>query len=172
MENYAVLERIMTLYGSLPLQPPPQQYTVLASFFLASNVTGHKIISVATGTKCLPSNKLPVDGESLHDSHAEVLARRGAVRWFLEEIRRCNTTNFAFESEWIYLCDGKYTLKADVRLILYISTVPCKTLRPPSYACSQRRVRALRWGCIHAFPLYLSGRANGRAERLGRPRAG
>ncbi|KAJ7937406.1 adenosine deaminase/editase [Mycena leptocephala] len=115
----------MTLYGSLPLQPPPQQYTVLASFFLASNVTGHKIISVATGTKCLPSNKLPVDGESLHDSHAEVLARRGAVRWFLEEIRRCNTTNFAFESEWIYLCDGKYTLKADVGLILYISTVPC-----------------------------------------------
>ncbi|KAF8211520.1 adenosine deaminase/editase [Mycena galopus ATCC 62051] len=114
----------MTLYNGLPLQPPARQWTILASFFLTSEVTGlYKILSLATGTKCLPANRLPLIGESLHDSHAEVLARRGAVRWFMEEIGRCQGSTF--QSEWIYLCDGRYALKADIRLSLYVSTVPC-----------------------------------------------
>ncbi|KAF7330755.1 tRNA-specific adenosine deaminase 1 [Mycena venus] len=111
-------------------KPPARQWTILASFFLTSSVTGlYKIVSLATGTKCLPADRLPVDGESLHDrqGHAEVLARRGAVRWFLEEIGRCqNAPNMTFQSEWISPCDdGRYELKTDVQLILYVSTVPC-----------------------------------------------
>ncbi|KAJ7755671.1 adenosine deaminase/editase [Mycena maculata] len=124
-----VVEPIMALYGTLPLRPPAQQYTILASFCLTSTVDGlYKIVSLATGTKCLPATRLPVDGESVHDSHAEVLARRGAVRWFLEEIGRCRTTSDgdAFRSDWISLSDdGRYALKDGVRLALYVSTVPC-----------------------------------------------
>ncbi|KAJ6538967.1 adenosine deaminase/editase [Mycena capillaripes] len=120
-----VVEPIVGLYRSLRFQPPAQQYTILASFLLTTGLH-QKIISVATGTKCLPASKLPVDGEALHDSHAEVLARRGAVRWFLEEIGRLYTPNTAFQSEWLCICDdAKYSLKADVQLILYVSTVPC-----------------------------------------------
>ncbi|KAJ7650654.1 adenosine deaminase/editase [Roridomyces roridus] len=116
-----VVEAIMQLYSTLP--QPPQQYTVLASFCLISGQE-HKIVSLATGTKCLPDAKLPEGGESVHDSHAEVLARRGAVRWFLEEIKRCHGPDFS--SPWISLSkDGKYSLTDGVRLVLYVSTVPC-----------------------------------------------
>ncbi|KAJ7873356.1 adenosine deaminase/editase [Mycena olivaceomarginata] len=121
----SLVEEILNLYSTFPLRPPARQWTILASFFLTSSTTGlHKIISLATGTKCLPANRLPADGESLHDSHAEVLARRGAVRWFLEEIRRCQDA--PSQSEWIHRCDdGRYALKPAVRMSLYVSTVPC-----------------------------------------------
>ncbi|KAJ7237194.1 adenosine deaminase/editase [Mycena haematopus] len=118
----------MDLYYSFRIRPPARQWTILASFLLTAKDAGlYKIVSLATGTKCLPADRLPADGESLHDSHAEVLARRGAVRWFLEEIGRCKeATDNTFQSDWIYPCDdGRYTLKTDVRLFLYVSTVPC-----------------------------------------------
>lgn len=128
---------IMTMYQNLSFQPPSSQYTILASFSLVSTPRSKlHILSLATGTKCLPESKLPSGGEAVHDSHAEVLARRGALRWFLEEIGRCRDTRF--QSEWISLCtDGKYALKDDVELILYISTVPCKIPHRPSMIISQ-----------------------------------
>lgn len=139
----SLVDPIMALYRTLPLRPPSQQYTILASFFLTSGDSGlYKIISVATGTKCLPVNKLPLDGESVHDSHAEVLARRGAVRWFLEEIGRCHRAfDTGFQSDWISLYpDGKYALKNDARLMLYVSTVPCEVfVSTPSCADSKHR---------------------------------
>ena len=123
---------ILQLYSSLKFTPPPRQYTVAASFFLtsASAPSTTKIISLATGTKCLPTARYPLQGEALHDSHAEILARRGAIYWFLTEIRRCQSSlagSGPYESPWIYrLSDGKYDLREDVQVNLYISTPPCK----------------------------------------------
>ncbi|KAJ7229003.1 adenosine deaminase/editase [Mycena pura] len=128
---------ILTLYDTLPFQPQPRQYTVLASFSLVSRASS-KIVSVATGTKCLPANKLPADGEALHDSHAEVLARRGAVRWFLQEVQRSTDTTNTVQSEWLHRCpDGKYALKPHARLVLYVSTVPCGDASMRFLAASQ-----------------------------------
>ena len=45
-----------------------------------------KVLALATGSKCLPEVDLPTDGSLVHDSHAEVLARRCFIRcgtWFL-----------------------------------------------------------------------------------------
>ncbi|KAJ6567234.1 hypothetical protein DFH09DRAFT_1471186 [Mycena vulgaris] len=142
-----LVELIMALYRTLPLQPPAQQYTVLASFCLTeSGANGLcKIVSLATGTKCLPIERLPADGEAVHDSHAEVLARRGAVRWFLEEVGRCRSTE-AFQSDWIVLCDdGRYALKDGARLVLYVSTVPCEILSHPDL-CTLSITRPLQGG--------------------------
>jgi tRNA-specific adenosine deaminase 1 len=142
--------QILALFVSLPLQPPAQQYPVLASFCLTSSPNGpSKIMSLATGTKCLPVSKLTTDGESVHDSHAEVLARRAAVRWFLEEIGRCRRTDVIFRSEWICLCDdGRYALKPGVQLVLYVSTVPCEIMSQSSHTRSQRIPRRRR---VHAL---------------------
>ncbi|KAK0191364.1 adenosine deaminase/editase [Armillaria mellea] len=94
-------------------------FTILASVFLTDEGRT-KVISIATGTKCLPTSRLPTQGEALHDSHAEVLARRGAIRWCMEEILRPTT------SDWIVRqTNGKYALRDGVALNLYISTVPC-----------------------------------------------
>lgn len=132
---------ILQIYSSLSFSPPASQYTIAASFFLThSSSPDCKVISIATGTKCLPTTRLPLRGEAVHDSHAEVLARRGAIRWFLEEIGRCHqsTPNVtinatgsdvkSYQSDWI--CQSSrhgpnYELRDGVQIHLYMSTVPC-----------------------------------------------
>ncbi|KAH8118517.1 hypothetical protein DFH11DRAFT_1686674 [Phellopilus nigrolimitatus] len=110
------------------------QYTVLAAFALESSAAPSgadlerrfKLISLATGSKCLPTSRYPVHGDALHDSHAEMLARRGVVRWLYEEVQRALHT--AAGSEWIERrpgAAGKWTLRDSCRLHMYISTVPC-----------------------------------------------
>jgi tRNA-specific adenosine deaminase 1 len=124
---------ILQVYSSTSFSPPACQYTIAASFFLTSP-NDCKVISVATGTKCLPTARLPSRGEAIHDSHAEVLARRGAIRWFLEEIGRCSdgfdlhvSSNKSYQSDWI--CQSahcaQYVLRDGVQIHLYVSTVPC-----------------------------------------------
>lgn len=149
--NDAILE-ITNIYSSFSYVPQHSQWTVLASFFLVhqddsdalsrSGATSSgeiKIISLATGTKCLPVQRLSSKGEVVHDSHAEVLARRCALRWFLEEICRIHSQEGCGTSNWITRrSNGKYALREDVKLNLYISTVPCKFLslffkRVPKY---------------------------------------
>ena len=124
--NTAIL-KLLDVYSSFGFTPQHSQYTVLASFFLThSKTTNIKIISLGTGTKCLPANRLSPKGEIVNDSHAEVLARRSAVLWFLEEIQRICSVN-TYRSTWLDICsDGRYSLRDGVKLNLYISTVPCK----------------------------------------------
>lgn len=118
------IQGILDIYSSLSFCPPLSQYTILASFFLTYRETV-KVISLATGTKCLPTAKLPVQGEALHDSHAEVLARRGAIRWFLEEIGRSHDT--PSQSSWMSpTSEGSFVLREGVELNFYVSTVPCE----------------------------------------------
>ncbi|KIM45922.1 hypothetical protein M413DRAFT_23732 [Hebeloma cylindrosporum] len=132
--NDAVL-KITSLYSSFSYVPQHSQWTILASFFLVRHDDAHsgsggeiKVISLATGTKCLPVQRLSSSrGEVVHDSHAEVLARRCALRWFLEEISRVHSQEGPCgTSSWIIRrSNGKYALQEGVKLNLYISTVPC-----------------------------------------------
>lgn len=113
------------LYSSLAVKIPPGQYTILAAFVLACPGAA-KVISLATGSKCLPTTRFPETGDALHDSHAEVLARRGAVRWLMEEVRRASAGQQG--SAWLLKAsDGKYSLKDGVHTHMYVSTVPCKS---------------------------------------------
>ncbi|KAI0796491.1 adenosine deaminase/editase [Abortiporus biennis] len=118
-----IVEHVQALYTSLAFKPPPQKWTILAAFVLTNIDTGAlKVISLASGSKCLPATRLVKEGDVLHDSHAEVLARRGALRWFLEEVQRSMDT----KSEWLrHLNDGLLSLAQDVQLVLYVSMAPC-----------------------------------------------
>ena len=113
------------LYSSLAVKTPPGQYTILAAFILTC-ASAVKVISFATGSKCLPTNRFSKTGDALHDSHAEVLARRGAARWLMEEVRRASVGQQ--DSAWLLKgSGGKYSLKEGVHTHLYVSTVPCKS---------------------------------------------
>ena len=122
---------ILHTYSALEYQPHGSTWTILASFFLSRKpnislaTSGEiKVISLATGTKCLPTSRLSDGGELVHDSHAEVLARRCALRWFMEEVLRASDSSF--QSVWITkTSEGKYGLQFGVELHLYVSTVPC-----------------------------------------------
>ena len=149
-----VVAAVHQQFKALEVIPAVHQYTVLASFVLWNHLTDVlKVISLATGLKCLPTARMPLAGDALHDSHAEILARRGAIRWLLEEIGRCCVGR---GSDWIRDHDqwsessdsesplttppiAKFALGDGVRIVMYISTVPCGlakspcVLRPPSH---------------------------------------
>jgi tRNA-specific adenosine deaminase 1 len=142
-ERGGAIEAVFHIYNGIRFKPPPKQFTVLAAFYLVKHplqFLDHcdaphppKIISLSTGTKCVPAIKYSPHGELVHDSHAEALARRGAARWLLEEIGRiCDSREYI--SDWLTYTDTtssvnsdqpRYKLRDGVQLNMYISTLPC-----------------------------------------------
>jgi tRNA-specific adenosine deaminase 1 len=131
-------------YASLLWAPQPGKHTVLAGFALHDAQSGHThLISLGAGAKCLPANRLPTHGDALHDSHAEVIARRGAVRWLLEEAQRTatahargsTTTTTSSLCQWLSArsSGGRlvFALRDGVHLWMYASTVPCNVHHSP-----------------------------------------
>ncbi|KIY71834.1 adenosine deaminase/editase [Cylindrobasidium torrendii FP15055 ss-10] len=124
------IQKILQLYESTRFSPPLGKYTIIAAFYLTRPCTSgdngssiSKVISLGTGTKCLPATRIPDHGEALHDSHAEVVARRGVIRWLLEERDRISTGT---RSEWLTQNESdKLELALGVRLHMYLSTIPC-----------------------------------------------
>ena len=127
-----IVSATLSQYSSLPFAPQPGKHTVLASFALHDTHSGRvQLLSLGAGVKCLPASRLPVRGDALHDSHAEIIARRGAIRWLLEEVQRDAQAQGQNEhSAWVYARDdGLYVLRDNVHLWMYASTVPCTLLR-------------------------------------------
>lgn len=130
--SHTIVSATLSQYSSLPFAPQPGKHTVLASFALHNAHSGRvQLLSLGAGVKCLPASRLPIRGEALHDSHAEVIARRGAIRWFLEEVQRdaqAQGQNGHSTSKSAWVCmrdDGLYVLRDNVHLWMYASTVPC-----------------------------------------------
>lgn len=113
---------ILAHYRTLKYAPPHGCFTILAAMYLVDeSSTNMKIISMATGSKCLPTARFSHRGDTVHDFHAEVLARRGAVRWLLCEMTRN-------ESEWLQHdeLEDVWTLRDGVTVNMYVSELPCK----------------------------------------------
>ncbi|KAG9015596.1 hypothetical protein FRB90_004773 [Tulasnella sp. 427] len=142
----AIAQRCISTYLDLPksFHPTPRsngtpQWCILAGIVLSRPETTLsarapststdllKCISLGTGTKCLPESKLPPKGDILHDSHAEVLARRSAIRWLYEEILRW--TKNGERSDWVERGEKDegelFRLKPGVQVHMYVSTLPC-----------------------------------------------
>ena len=84
-----------------------------------------EVIALTTGTKVLGGESLSCDGKAINDCHAEIQIRRCIIRFLYGQLRafkegRCSV----LEEE-----TGKYRLKADFSLHLYINTAPCGDAR-------------------------------------------
>lgn len=132
----------LDLFDTLPRHGKPtirangrHEWTILATISLVVHtyselVPGIEIvestrvlpISLGTGVKVLPATKLPPVGDTIHDSHAEVLARRGLVRWLIEEAGR--VIKGVENEDLLELVDGKFRLKEEVETWLYVSALP------------------------------------------------
>lgn len=135
----------------------PGQYTILAGIVLSNGDRDYKCISLGTGSKCLPQAHLPHAGEALHDSHAEVIARRGAIHWFLREMCQSNE----YKSQWLLYSpdDRRWHLKESVQVHMYVSTLPCTSAILSDGGVSL--IANPRRRCIDVIAVVRAGRTNG-----------
>ncbi|OAG06499.1 uncharacterized protein CC84DRAFT_1146686, partial [Paraphaeosphaeria sporulosa] len=137
----AIADCVLATFHQLPdkRKPRPQsdgarEWVPLAGIVLADKHGKLSCVSLGTGMKCLPSNKLPLaHGNALHDWHAEVLAIRAFNRFLLDELILLLTpphTPSAYLRE--ITPEGRtpsqpqpFTLRDDIRIYMYCSEAPC-----------------------------------------------
>lgn len=122
-------------------------------------------ISLATGVKCTPFNRLSSCGDVLHDSHAEVLVRRSVRSWLLERLV-CELKCFESEIDGVprlFVLATKesnrpqrWRLRDEVQLQLYISTLPCGEAST-GLLSALHRVQDEKAGCIPREAEHTSG---------------
>ena len=121
---------VLDIYDKLSRNGKPEypKYTVLAAI-VASQGANVKVLSLATGTKCAGGDIVAEHSAVLVDSHAEVLARRGFLRYLCDCIRTYETdSSFKASSDCLLrFCASsqKFMLKEDWNLYLYSSDSPC-----------------------------------------------
>lgn len=111
-------------------EPSLSRYKVLAGVVMTRGPTADQstVICVTTGSKCISGGQLSMEGETLNDCHAEVLARRGLVSYLYDQLNTYNTDPL----ESIFECidnDSILKLRNDVCFHLYVSSAPCGDAR-------------------------------------------
>ncbi|CAF1065162.1 unnamed protein product [Adineta steineri] len=102
-------------------KPSSNEWTHLAGFVSVKDDNTIQVLSIGTGTKCLGGDKdeRGTQGCLLHDSHAEVIARRALMRFFYEEILNENKSILIKQEK------NKFYLNKSIRLYLFVSYPPC-----------------------------------------------
>ncbi|KAJ7307325.1 hypothetical protein JRQ81_009334 [Phrynocephalus forsythii] len=79
------------------------------------------VVSIGTGNRCVKGEELSLKGETVNDCHAEIISRRGFIRFLYSELMKYDP--FAPEqSIFEPLENGKMKIKDDTSFHLYISS--------------------------------------------------
>ncbi|NXX34919.1 DSRAD deaminase, partial [Nicator chloris] len=109
------------------------QHSLLGRKILAAIIMrkGNKglgvVVSIGTGNRCVKGEELSLKGETVNDCHAEIISRRGFVRFLYSELMKYDPSNPSSAEESIFEQAGgkKLRIKSSVTFHLYISTAPC-----------------------------------------------
>ena len=148
-----VARAALLAFDSLPSRgkPQPHEWTVLAAFVAVHPKDGNsstvggagdachgrtdsneqvEVLAIGTGTKCVGASRMSTFGDRLHDSHAEIIARRALRRYILAEytaILRSEGQNAGTRGVLLERRSGdrKIGYRPGVQLALYINQPPC-----------------------------------------------
>ncbi|XP_027128513.1 tRNA-specific adenosine deaminase 1 isoform X2 [Larimichthys crocea] len=119
-------------FNQLPRRGKPEpgrEWTLLAAVLQLtrcadSDTVEKKVVSLGTGTKCIGRTAMSPKGDVLNDSHAEVIARRGCIRYLIQELHGAVS---AGDSSVFCRADqrGKWKLKPGVSFLFFTSHTPC-----------------------------------------------
>lgn len=96
---------------------------VMAGFLLCqdNDIKKSVVVALGSGCKCLTTPLSSMDGKSLHDLHAVVIARRALIKFLYQQVESAYSN-----SDSIFVVAGnKLQLHHSLSLHLYISSVPC-----------------------------------------------
>ncbi|MCI4374778.1 hypothetical protein PGIGA_G00010020 [Pangasianodon gigas] len=82
------------------------------------------VVSLGTGNRCVKGEELSLKGDTVNDCHAEIISRRGFIRFLYSELMKHWDSP---EEDNIFKVaeDGLLKIKDDITFHLYISTAPC-----------------------------------------------
>ncbi|KAI8319028.1 hypothetical protein GQ54DRAFT_266015 [Martensiomyces pterosporus] len=135
-----VAQCVVDRYTKLPKRGKPaakgqgkEEWTVLSGIVLEYQDTSNnsrtvlECVALGTGLKCLNTKQLSVFGDSVHDSHAEIIARRAFVVYLMDQLKEAMDGKGNEGSSSIFernRDDGsRYCL--NLRIHLYTSQCPC-----------------------------------------------
>ncbi|XP_060933314.1 tRNA-specific adenosine deaminase 1 isoform X2 [Limanda limanda] len=111
---------------SLPRRGRPEagrEWSLLAAV-LQTDAVKTEVVSLGTGTKCIGQSHMSPNGDVLNDSHAEVIARRGCIRYLLQQLHSAvsggSSSVFCPSEE-----PGKWRLRPGVSFLFFTSHTPC-----------------------------------------------
>ncbi|XP_060559029.1 uncharacterized protein LOC132719290 isoform X2 [Ruditapes philippinarum] len=114
-------------------------FTALVSQITAESFAGRKVIaglvmkrsaddvgvlvSLGTGNRCITGQQLSLQGNTVNDSHAEIITRRGFLRFLYKRLMEFdpNRPHPMLEKS----PRGKLQIRPNISFHLYISTAPC-----------------------------------------------
>ncbi|XP_020847301.1 double-stranded RNA-specific adenosine deaminase isoform X2 [Phascolarctos cinereus] len=108
----------------------PIQHSLLGRKILAAIIMKKSdddlglVVSFGTGNRCVKGEELSLKGETVNDCHAEIISRRGFVRFLYHELMKYSPMSWK-DSIFELAHGNKLQIKKNVTFHLYISTAPC-----------------------------------------------
>lgn len=98
---HTIYQAVVCQWKKLPLED--RRCKVLAAFVLTSEIDKNdvRVLSIGTGSKIIPSEAISFKGNVVHDSHAEVIARRALVCLLYEHLQTLAENEFNDKQEVI-----------------------------------------------------------------------
>ncbi|XP_018087389.1 adenosine deaminase, RNA-specific S homeolog isoform X1 [Xenopus laevis] len=82
------------------------------------------VVSIGTGNRCVKGEELSLSGETVNDCHAEVVSRRGFIRFLYSQLMKYNP-DVPDDSIFEEAEGDMLRVRPGVTFHLYISTAPC-----------------------------------------------
>ncbi|XP_037109527.1 tRNA-specific adenosine deaminase 1 isoform X10 [Syngnathus acus] len=118
-------------FNDLPRRGKPEpgrEWTSLAAVVKISRCAKSdrvekEVVSLGTGTKCIGQTAMSPKGDVLNDSHAEVIARRGCLRYLTQELQRA-VSGRGSSVFCQTLHQGKWRLHPGISFLFFSSHTP------------------------------------------------